>query len=109
MASTQPQIPFNEKGTEARLDRPASPRTPDTPDSEEERKKMTFDTLGDEALVDEDAPPAVVIPLKYRISAIILIILFGTGNTYAGFVLGPLKTRLVRELKITSESPPPNL
>lgn len=52
---------------------------------------------------DEDAPPAVVIPWKYRLAAIVLIILFGTGNTYAGFVLGPLKTRLVRELKISSK------
>jgi hypothetical protein len=103
MASTQPQVPFNEKATEDRLERPGS-RTPDTPGSEEERKKMAFDTMGDEAMIDEDAPPAVIIPLKYRITAIVLIILFGTGNTYAGFVLGPLKTRLVRELKITSES-----
>lgn len=50
----------------------------------------------------EDAK-VVQIPWKYRLTAIVLIILFGTGNTYANFVMGPLKTRLVRELEITSK------
>lgn len=71
--------------------------------NEGSEKQVKLGEDGEDGFV-EDVPPAVIIPLKYRITAIILIILFGTGNTYAGFVLGPLKTRLVRELKISSES-----
>ncbi|BEJ15699.1 hypothetical protein CspHIS471_0503040 [Cutaneotrichosporon sp. HIS471] len=98
MASIQPQVPFSEKGTEDHLGHPGS-SIPETPGSEDDQKKLQ---LGEEGLEGEEETPAIVIPLKYRIIAIVLIILFGTGNTYAGFVLGPLKTRLVRELKITN-------
>lgn len=76
-----------------------------TPGDEKDRKLQLDGYDGEEgALSDGDDTPKIIIPAKYRIAAIVLIILFGTGNTYAGFVLGPLKTRLVRELKISSES-----
>lgn len=86
------QVPLDNRAGEDKL-------VTETPSGDE---KFKLDGEGG-SLSDEDAPPAVVIPLKYRITAIVLIILFGTGNTYFGFILGPLKTRLVRELKITSK------
>lgn len=98
------QAPLDGKVTESHLDRLDAA----TIDGGSEKKVQLDGIDGDEAFVEDDAPPAVIIPLKYRITAIVLIILFGTGNTYAGFVLGPLKTRLVRELQITSESAPRN-
>jgi hypothetical protein len=70
-------------------------------DGQLDKIKTDGDMESEDASTTE-AEPAVVIPWKYRLTAIVLIILFGTGNTYAGFVIGPLKTRLVRELKITS-------
>lgn len=98
MASTdQKQAPLGDKDADDRLE------TATVTGKEKEKVPLEFDEEGN-PITEEEAKPAVIIPLKYRITAIILIILFGTGNTYAGFVLGPLKTRLVRELQITSKS-----
>lgn len=91
-------VPYEGKGNVAMLDDPR--------DASREKLEKIDNGVEEEGSVgsDEEKKEAVQIPWKYRLTAIILIILFGTGNTYAGFVLGPLKTRLVRKLKISSES-----
>lgn len=93
-SAQRPQAQFEDKASNDGLDTPT-----------DDDKKLALDQVDGEGPAEdgEEATPAIIIPLKYRITAIILIILFGTGNTYAGFILGPLKTRLVRELKISSE------
>lgn len=98
--SAPTETALDRKVQEDQYDADSGNNTPD----EKDRKFQLNGLDGEEGALGEDgeAAPAIIIPLKYRIAAIILIILFGTGNTYAGFVLGPLKTRLVRELKITS-------
>lgn len=91
-------VPYNEKSDQTVLD-----NSRDT--SHERLDKIDPSSAEDGSLNEsEDKPAAIQIPWKYRLTAIILIILFGTGNTYLGFVMGPLKTRLVKKLKISSES-----
>ncbi|WVR03906.1 hypothetical protein IAU60_000905 [Kwoniella sp. DSM 27419] len=46
--------------------------------------------------------PAIDIPWKYRIPAFAMILLFGTGATFCDVTIGPLKSTLRRELKITN-------
>lgn len=47
--------------------------------------------------------PVDSIPWKYRIPAFCLIVLFGTGASFADVTIGPLKSTLIRELKINSQ------
>lgn len=92
-------IPYDEKANGPMLD--------DSRDTSRDKLERIDNALGeDEGSLgsSEDDKPAIQIPWKYRLAAIVLIILFGTGNTYASFVMGPLKTRLTRELKISSRS-----
>ena len=42
------------------------------------------------------------IPWKYRIPAFCLILVWGTGASFADITIGPLKSTLIRELKINS-------
>lgn len=46
---------------------------------------------------------AVDIPWKYRIPAFCLILLWGTGASFADVTIGPLKSTLVKQLGINSE------
>ena len=46
------------------------------------------------------------IPWKYRIIAFCLILVWGTGASFADVTIGPLKSKLRKELKINSESTP---
>lgn len=43
------------------------------------------------------------IPWRYKLTAFAFIVLWGTGSTLAEHTLGPLKSTIVRELKVTSE------
>jgi hypothetical protein len=43
------------------------------------------------------------IPLRYRLLAFSMIIFFSTGSSYYENVLSPLKSTLLKELKINSE------
>lgn len=42
------------------------------------------------------------IPWRYKLTAFAFIVLWGTGSTLAEHTLGPLKSTIVRELKVTS-------
>lgn len=47
---------------------------------------------------------SVYIPQKYRWMAFSMIIFFATGSSFAEGTLGPLKSTLVKQLKINSKS-----
>lgn len=57
-----------------------------------------------DALLEEEAEERPLPPLRYRLVAFSMIILFVTGSNYAEGVLSPLKPLLRKKLKITSES-----
>jgi len=46
----------------------------------------------------------VDIPWKYRIPAFCMILLWGTGASFADVTIGPLKSTLIKQLGINSES-----
>ncbi|WOO82110.1 Major facilitator superfamily domain-containing protein 1 [Vanrija pseudolonga] len=56
----------------------------------------------DGAAVIPDVSDRSDIPWRLRIIAFLLIVFFNTGASYADNVLGPLKTRIRKELKITN-------
>lgn len=61
---------------------------------------------GEQQLADDSASESsVYIPQKYRWIAFSMIIFFATGSSFAEGTLGPLKSTLVKQLKINSESP----
>lgn len=52
---------------------------------------------------DTDSQTSVVIPQKYRWIAFSMIIFFATGSGFSEGTLGPLKSTLIKQLKINSE------
>lgn len=46
----------------------------------------------------------VDIPWKYRIPAFYMILVWGTGASFADVTIGPLKSTLIKQLGINSES-----
>lgn len=45
-----------------------------------------------------------VIPLKYRLTAVAMILFISTGTAFAEVTMGPLKSTLQRELGLNSKS-----
>jgi hypothetical protein len=45
-----------------------------------------------------------VIPLKYRLTALAMVLFISTGTAFAEVTMGPLKSTLQRELKLNSMS-----
>ena len=61
----------------------------------------------DEKTESETDQPAIttenkVIPLKYRLATFAMILFFATGSSYAEATLSPLKSTLVKKLKINN-------
>lgn len=63
---------------------------------------LAGDPEDSDALCDDASFDRAQIPQRYRICAFLMIILFSTGSSYAENVITPLKTRILKELKITS-------
>ena len=79
--------------------------TPVEPDStgstpKEERNEPIVPTL--EGGTPRAASPAMVIPLRHRLLAFSMIILFATGSSFAENILSPLKSTLKEELDINN-------
>lgn len=53
-------------------------------------------------LSEENVETRQVIPLKYRLVAFAMIVLFSTGSSYAQGVISPLKSTLRKELNINN-------
>jgi len=61
----------------------------------------------DEKIESETDQPATttetkVIPLRYRLAVFFMILVFATGSSYAEATLSPLKSTLVKKLKINN-------
>lgn len=61
-------------------------------------------TISAHVLEDQKKTKAVDIPMKYRWTAFAFILVYSTGAAFAEATLGPLKSTLLKELKINSES-----
>jgi hypothetical protein len=108
------------------IDNTSSPPTPSSSSIEEKSTSTINPTLGHLAkitslagqspndidgvpVLPRDVPPEdasfdqAQIPLRYRLLAFSMIILFSTGSSYYENVLSPLKSTLLKELKINSE------
>lgn len=90
--------PTDEVG-EKPLDSPGS-ATRQQLDSESAKHFHHDETLSDTSSAHLDGE--LDIPTRYRVGAFLLVVLFSTGSNYAEGVISPLKTRLRKELKITS-------
>lgn len=57
----------------------------------------------EESMAEQPVGPSVI-PMKYSLLAFSMIVFFATGSSFAEGTLGPLKSTLRKELKISSES-----
>lgn len=87
---------------EARLSTTLSRHEDDTR-SDDEKTDVKIVTT-DNKLANEISWQIDDIPLKYRLMAFCFVVFFSTGAAFAEMTLGPLKSTLVKELKLTSET-----
>lgn len=71
--------------------------------------RLTHSTSDDGKTSEGELPTLKIasagdIPWKWRIPAFCLILVWGTGASFADVTIGPLKSTLIRELGINSES-----
>lgn len=74
-----------------------------------ERQNEPTDLDEKDTKEESTAEPPVgpsVIPMKYSLLAFSMIVFFATGSSFAEGTLGPLKSTLRKELKISSECHP---
>jgi hypothetical protein len=68
---------------------------PDSPERVDEKDILEPNVPSESTVYD--------LPMKYRIAAFSMIVLFSTGSAFAEYTLGPLKSTLIKNLGITSK------
>lgn len=82
--------------------------SPDSPGPEDLVNNLALSKEGHEGpgapLTTRVRQNVVDIPMKYRIGAFVFILFFSTGSAFAEATIGPLKSTLLKQLEINSES-----